>query len=256
MDKSYTGGQAFDSGDDMINNKRMVVVAALVLLAVGAGVFLTNPSEGEAVNANASDTQPVTLASIEEDALSLEPINVSDTSAENPLGEVVLGREDAPVTMIEYASLTCSHCGAFHNEKLPILKEEYIDTGKVKIFFRPFPFDGLATAGAMLVYCVAPEQRMNFLSILYKRQSAWLMSEQPLAELEKIARYAGLSETDFRVCLKDESIFNGIREIQKAAQEKAEVRSTPTFFINGEKIEGNADLALFRQVLDKHVANQ
>ena len=168
----------------------------------------------------------------------------------NPLGEIIIGDPNAPVTMIEYASLTCSHCGAFHNQTLPLLKKEYVDTGKLKILFRSFPFDGLATAGAMLSHCLAPPQQSTFLMILFERQSIWLTSQQPLEELQKISRQAGLSEADFRICLKDEAILGGIRAVQKDAHEELKVASTPTFFINGNRIEGNQAPDVFRDAIN------
>lgn len=171
--------------------------------------------------------------------------NLGALQTPNPLGEIVLGQADAPVTIVEYSSLTCPHCGAFHRDTLPKLKKQYIDEGLVKIYFRPFPFDPYATAGAMLAQCVAPKARVNFLDILFKRQQQWIQSEKPMDALLAFARQAGLSEADFVVCLKDEAKLEGIRQMQSAAAEELGVRSTPTFFINGEKLEGNRGLDEF-----------
>ena len=167
----------------------------------------------------------------------------------NPLGEIALGRDDAPVTIVEYSSLTCPHCAAFHIETLPKLKKAYIETGAVQIKFRPFPFDPFATAGAMLAQCVTPKQRVNFLDILFTRQAQWINSQNPMQDLQALALQAGLSEGDFVVCLKDEKMLNGIRAMQKAAAEQLGVRSTPTFFINGEKLEGNQPLDSFEKII-------
>ncbi len=244
----------------MESKSRLVILALAVLVAVAAGLYVYRggaPSVAPAEVETTSETSQPEAVFDAEDKSSPSQEQASDApSAAMALDEIVLGNPDAPVTMIEYASLTCPHCGAFHNETLPILKREYIDTGKLKIFLRPFPFDGVATAGSMLVYCVAPEMRLNFLTMLFERQSVWLVSPEPIKELEKLARFAGLSEMDFRVCLKDEAIFNGIRDIQKAAHEREKVQSTPTFFIRGERIEGNQSVDVFRDVINKYVPSE
>ena len=173
----------------------------------------------------------------------------------NPLGEIVLGKDDAPVTIVEYSSLTCPHCGAFTAIRLPALTEKYIDKGLVKIYFRPFPFDPYATAGAMLAHCVSPPRRVSFLDILFKRQQQWIQDENPINALQAMAQQAGLSESDFVVCLKDQKRLDGIRDIQSRAAEELGVRSTPTFFVNGDKLEGNQPLAAFEKMLKPLLAD-
>ena len=129
---------------------------------------------------------------------------------------------------------------------MPKVKADYIDKGLVKIYFRPFPFDPYATAGAMLAQCVAPKARVHFLDILFKRQNSWLQSENAMEELQKLARQAGLSEADFVVCLNDADKLEGIRVMQSAAADELGARSTPNSFITGDKPEGNqpyADIA-------------
>lgn len=231
------------------NNKIIIAVAALAIL-VSAGVFFSRADR---------NTGPAT--ELVEDGVALSATAQAVAAAANsgkgaletpnPLGEIVLGKADAPVTIVEYASLTCSHCGQFHRETLPKVKADYIDKGLVKIYFRPFPFDPYATAGAMLAQCVAPKARVHFLDILFKRQNSWLQSENAMEELQKLARQAGLSEADFVVCLKDADKLEGIRVMQSAAAEELGVRSTPTFFINGEKLEGNQPYAEIEKTIKR-----
>lgn len=227
-----------------MSQQNKIIAALAVLVLIGAGFLLSQPN-GE------TDTQAAYVApdaAVDESdgaSLAADTSNAGALDTPNPLGEISLGAADAPVTIIEYSSLTCPHCGAFHRETLPKLKKQYIDSGLVKIYFRPFPFDPYATAGAMLAQCVAPSARVNFLDILFKRQQQWIQSEQPMDELQALARQAGLSEADFVVCLKDETTLQGIRQMQAAAAEELGVRSTPTFFINGEKLEGNRGLDEF-----------
>ena len=172
----------------------------------------------------------------------------------NPLGELVLGDADAPVTIVEYSSLTCPHCAAFHLDILPELKRKYIDTGLVKMHFRPFPLDAYAMSAAMLVHCVAEPRRVAFLDILFHRQSVWAFSERPVDALQDIAQQAGLSKSDVRTCLEDRRILEAIRDMQATAHETLGVRSTPTFFINGEKLESNQPLTRFDSMILPHLS--
>lgn len=251
----------------MNKNKKIVSLLILVTaLALGVTVFqnffadkpVARSMDEEQISAAAdgSDSADASDATQQNGAeTSLVEIVGDALETPNPLGEIVMGDPDAPVTIVEYASLTCPHCGAFHNEILPILDEEFVKTGKVKFYFRPFPFDGVATAGAMLVQCSAPNRRVGFLKVLFERQSQWLMSSDPVEDLKRISKQAGLSETDFQVCLKDERILNGIRAMQKAADEQLGVNSTPTFFINGEMLRGHQPVDVFRKAINDQLPN-
>ena len=226
-----------------MSQQNKIIAAVIAILVIAAGVFIASrPAEDASVAAVETAAPQAEIVEVE----APQPAsNAGALETPNPMGEIVLGRADAPVTIVEYSSLTCPHCGAFHRDTLPKLKKQYIDSGQVKIYFRPFPFDPYATAGAMLAQCVAPAAQVNFLDVLFKRQMQWIQSEKPMDELQKLARQAGLSESDFVVCLKDESKLESIRQMQSAAAEELGVRSTPTFFINGEKLEGNRGLDEF-----------
>ena len=228
-----------------MSQQNKIIAAVIAILVIAAGVFIASrPAEDASVAAVETAAPQAEIVEVE----APQPAsNAGALETPNPMGEIVLGRADAPVTIVEYSSLTCPHCGAFHRDTLPKLKTQYIDSGQVKIYFRPFPFDPYATAGAMLAQCVAPAAQVNFLDVLFKRQMQWIQSEKPMDELQKLARQAGLSESDFVVCLKDESKLESIRQMQSAAAEELGVRSTPTFFINGEKLEGNRGPRRVRQ---------
>jgi protein-disulfide isomerase len=154
------------------------------------------------------------------------------------LGDKALGDPKAPVTMYEYASLTCGACAAFHADGYKFLKEKYIDTGKVRFVMREFPTNPLATAGFMLARC-APEARYTpFIDLLFAQQSTWAFSQKPLDSLLGMARQAGFSQESFEACLKNQTIYDGVNGVARRAQEKFAVDSTPTFFINGRKYVG------------------
>jgi protein-disulfide isomerase len=150
----------------------------------------------------------------------------------------VLGKADAPVTIIEYASLTCPHCAAFDAETLPQLKKEWIDTGKAKLVFRDFPLDGLALKGAKLARCAPPERFYGFIDVLFRQQDVWARAADPQAALGRIAKLGGMSDEQFQTCMKDDTVENQILAGRMAAEKDAKVESTPTFFVNGKKLVG------------------
>ena len=164
--------------------------------------------------------------------------------------DVVIGKPDAPVTIVEYASMTCGHCAAFHMTIYPKLKEKYIDTGKVKFVFRDFPLDNLAAAVSMLSRCVGGEGPSAFVSEMFKRQNEWAFGQgNPLPRLFEIARQTGFTEASFNKCLGDTKLLEQIEAGRKRASEKFGVNSTPTFFINGKKLVGGS-VADFEKAID------
>ena len=166
----------------------------------------------------------------------------AELMAPSPLGEMVLGAADAPVTIIEYASMTCSHCAHFHKETFGELKKRYIDTGKVRFLFREFPLDPLAAAAFMLARCAAknsgPDKYFAMLDALFDQQSKWAV-QKPIPPLLALAKQAGFTEASFEECISNQSLLAGIEKVRNQAAEKFGVNSTPTFFING-KIERGA----------------
>jgi protein-disulfide isomerase len=155
-----------------------------------------------------------------------------------PLGDQVLGRADAPVTIIEYASKTCGHCATFHTDTLPRLKAEFIDTGRVRLIYREFPLDPLAAGAAMLARC-APEGRFFPLTdVLYQTQRNWAASNDPVAALLQIARQAGFTQESFEACLRNQQLLDAVQSGRDTAQRRFGVNSTPTLFINGQMFRG------------------
>jgi len=163
-----------------------------------------------------------------------------------PLGDMSLGDEKAPVTIIEYASMTCPHCANFHEVTYPELKKKYIDTGKVRFIFREFPLDQLAAAAFMLARCGGKERYFPMIETLFQQQRTWAV-QRPLQPLMAISKQAGLSEAGFNECLKNQQVLDGIEDVRKRATEKLNVQSTPTFFVNGKQLRGSATLAEFEK---------
>jgi protein-disulfide isomerase len=151
-----------------------------------------------------------------------------------PLGEAVQGKPDAPITLIEYASMTCSHCANFDTQVYPTLRSKYIDPGKVRYILREFPLDRLAAAGFMLARCAGDDKYFAMVDVLFKMQGQWAFVQDPLPALLAIAKQAGFSEKSFDECLKNQKLLDDIDAVRQRAAEKFGVNSTPTFFINGQ----------------------
>jgi protein-disulfide isomerase len=176
------------------------------------------------------------------------PLVLGESSAAEP-GEHALGNPDAPVTIIEYASLTCPHCASFHNDVLPGLKEKYIAPGKVRLIYRDFPLDQRALQAATLAHCVGPDRYFGFLDVLFETQKTWAGSEG-LEPLRQLGRLAGLSEEQMDGCLADQELMDSILQQRLTAQNEHEVQSTPSFVIDGETYAGSRDLEGFSEVIE------
>lgn len=194
----------------------------------------------------------ITLAAV---PLASQPAQAAIVPVEEALSEMSLGPDNAPVTMIEYSSLGCPHCAAFHRETLPRIKKDYIETGKVRLVFRDFPLGTPALAASMIARCAGRDKFFGFIEIIFRSLAQWSRSRQPLAELARVARFGGMSETDVEECLKLQELLNGIRRIAAAAQEMHKVSSTPTFIIGKETISGAMPYENFKKVFDKALSN-
>jgi protein-disulfide isomerase len=159
-----------------------------------------------------------------------------------PLGEAVQGKPDAPITLIEYASMTCSHCANFDTQVYPTLRSKYIDPGKVRYILREFPLDRLAAAGFMLARCAGDDKYFAMVDVLFKMQGQWAFVQDPLPALLAIAKQAGFSEKSFDECLKNQKLLDDIDAVRQRAAEKFGVNSTPTFFINGQIHRGETTI--------------
>ena len=162
-------------------------------------------------------------------------------------GEMTLGPDDAKVTVIEYASATCPHCAAFHNETFEALKKEYIDTGKIKFVFREFPHQDAALAAFMLARCAPKEKYFPLIDVFFETQPEW--TKDPLAGLNKIAQQAGFTQENFDACMKNETVARDILAVRTKA-EGFGVTGIPTFFVNGERYEGETTIEAFRAKID------
>ena len=185
-------------------------------------------------------------------ALFVSPVQ-SKTVLDITENDFVIGYIDAPVTIIEYSSLSCSHCADFHKNTLSDLKKEYIDTGKVKFVFRDFPFNYPALLGSMVLRCIPNDVRYDYMNALFELRLKWVVNDnnKSTQELFKIMQSGGMTKEDFESCISNVDLENKILNGLIAAQDEFNIQSTPSFLINDQLLEGNKNIKEFRQIIDK-----
>jgi len=154
--------------------------------------------------------------------------------------DFVVGAANAPVTIIEYASLTCPHCARFNAEVMPRLKEKYLESGKVRFVFRDFPLDRLALNAAMIARCSGPERFFTYLDVFFAEQANWTRgsAEQAMTALRRLARTGGMSEPAIDACLANVEIQNAVLTQAMTGEREHRVQATPTLVVNGQVQRG------------------
>ena len=179
-------------------------------------------------------------------------VDKAELAKAGPDDDVVLGSDKAPVTIIEYASMTCPHCAHFSTTTFPELQKRYIDTGKVRFIFREFPLDALAAAGFMLARCGGNDKFMPIVETLFAKQPEWLVKE-PIEPLKSIAKQFGYTEQSFNECLANQKVLDAIQDVRDRGAGKLGVNSTPTFFINGKKFVGDQSIDALAKEIDPYL---
>ena len=206
------------------------------VLALGAAAVTTGVLSTLTTLAVAADTNP----------------SPEDLAHAGPGGDIMIGSDKAPVTIIEYASMTCPHCAHFSENTFPELQKRYIDTGKVRFIFREFPLDALAAAGFMLARCAGNDKYMPMVETLFAKQADWVVKE-PLPPLKEIAKQFGMTEDSFNACLANQKGLDAIQAVRDHAVDKLGVNSTPTFFINGKKFIGDLTMDQISKEIDPYL---
>ncbi len=218
-----------------VNRRRilasMAAIPAVALLAA-SGSDEANAQTTAAVNA------PAASGSVDEAKL-MEP---------GALPDQVIGDANAPVTIVEYASMTCPHCASFHEHTFPALDDKYIKTGKVKFILREFPLDPRAEAGFMLARC-SDNKYYPMVDVLFKQQMNWAAVQDARTALLNIAKLAGFTQESFEACLTDQKLLDDVRAVRAKGAELG-VTATPTFFINGKKYSGAMSIEQMSAIID------
>lgn len=179
-----------------------------------------------------------------------QSVNVEELMKPGTLPDKVLGNEDAPLTIVEYASMTCGHCANFHKNTYPHLKKEYVETGKARFVFREFPLDPVASAAFMLARSVPEDKYFEVVDFMFAEQRAWAFTQDPYNSLLNFAKQIGFTQESFEKVLTDQALLDGINVTRDRASSEFGVNSTPTFFFNGNKVNG----AISPEELDKEAA--
>ena len=221
-------------------NSKIIAVGLVVFIALGGvGLFL---SKGFLNTAQAAP----------EASLLAPPATAKDDVAA-AMKDRVLGNDNAPVTIIEYASMTCSHCAHFATAILPEVKKRLIDTGKAKLIFRDFPLDNFALKAAMMARCAEADKYFNLVEVIFSNQERWTQAKDPLQSLAQLGSLAGIDAGTFKSCTEntalETAILNGVQE----SQTKYSVKSTPTFIFNNgaEQLAGAQDVDKFEDIVNK-----
>lgn len=181
-----------------------------------------------------------------------QTISESELMKAGPLGDEAMGEQNAPVTIIEYASMTCPHCAHFTETTFPKLKEKYIDTGKVRFIFREFPFDPIAAGASMLARCAGAGKYFPMVDLLFQTQRQWAV-EKPLQPLLNVVKQAGFTEESFNACLSNQKVLDGIEWVRNRGAETFKIDSTPTFFINGQKVTGSVSIEEMEKLIQPYL---
>lgn len=180
-----------------------------------------------------------------------DEVPVEDLLKPGELPDIVLGNADAKVTIVEYASMTCGHCKNFHTKVLPEIKTKYVDTGKVRIIFREFPLDARAFAGSMLARCAGGDKTLPMISALFETQADWAyVKENPTPKLFEIAKQAGFTQESFDKCLTDQALLDKLTAVRSRGADVFGVSATPTFFLNGKRLQEPPTLEGFDKALE------
>ncbi|WP_295144163.1 DsbA family protein [uncultured Reyranella sp.] len=200
-----------------------------ILIVAGGVVAVAAIAAGVYFGARAPSSPPPVAAVSAPNKAALESVQA---------GDHVLGDPKAPITVIEYASLTCSHCAHFHTQILPEIKKKWIDTGKVKLVYRDFPLDQIAAKAAQIAECAGNDKYFGVVDIIFRGQPQWATAADPLAELAKPLRIAGMGENEIKACLANDAMSNAVIKDYQGGEAMG-VNSTPTLFINGQLYRGS-----------------
>jgi len=169
-------------------------------------------------------------------------VDVKELMVPGPLGEQALGDPKAPVTVVEYVSMTCPHCARVHKTTFRALKSKYIDTGRVYFVLREFPLDPLALAAIMLARCASPEKFFPAVDVMFELQDNWAFVDDPGTALSKVLQPMGFTNDSIKACLNDKKILDGVNWVRDRAEKKFGIEGTPTFFFNGQKEVGELSI--------------
>ena len=224
------------------NPRQWLIILAAAVIVVAAGIYYTIGRPEQVVIQETARPAPAETPPA--------PANTGDElMVAGPLGERALGDPKAPNIVIEYASMTCSHCASFANEVFKPFQQKYIDTGKAYFILREFPLDPLATSAIMLARCAPGDRFFPIVDLLFDQQSTWASAADPVTALRDVVKQAGITQDSFNACLTNQTILDGVNWVKDRASKQFGVNSTPTFFVNGQLFRGEQTLEELDKIL-------
>lgn len=231
----------------------LFAIIAAVLLGGGAYFYLSGSSGSGAPEVAQAQTPADDHASHEHTGSTGsagQTVSVDELMAPGEVPDMILGDANAPVTVVEYASLSCSHCRDFHVDTLPEVKKRLVETGKVRFVFRDFPLDQYATAGAMLARCNGDDKYFAVIEAFFAQQSSLLSAQDPFAWLQSFAKQVGYTQESLEACLSNQELMDNLLAVRERASQKFGVSSTPTFFFNGKVRRGGMSVEEFEKEVE------
>jgi protein-disulfide isomerase len=233
---------------------RRNVLSSLAAIPAVALLAACSDSSEQAKAADVKPADPAAPAKPATPAAATAPeaqgtVDMAELMKPGALPDKQLGKDDAKVTIVEYASMTCPHCAHFAETTFPELKTKYIDTGKARYILREFPFDPSAEAGFMLARC-AKDNYFPMVDVLFRQQANWVGVQNTKDALLQISKLAGFTQESFEACLTDQKLLDDVRSVQKRGANEFKVDSTPTFFINGKTYKGAMSIEEMSAIID------
>ncbi|MBP2447027.1 DsbA family protein [Rhizobium leguminosarum] len=243
------------------------LLGGIAIAAAAAALVACNDSK-DAADASSSgktladgtnvDTIQTAATSPAETPQSDGDVDMAAVLKPGPLPEMALGKDDAPVKIVEYMSMTCPHCAHFHNTTFDAIKQKYVDAGKVQFIIREFPFDPRAAAAFMLARCSAanpeqlstPEQYFPMVSMLFKQQQVWAAADDGRSALLQMSKLAGFTEDSFTKCLTNQKLLDEVNAVRERGSKDFGVNATPTFLINGKRYSGDMPVETLSGLID------
>lgn len=226
------------------------------LLVGGLAVGLVGCSEAEDISStdhnDSMGTDPITTSAADVPAADGD-VDMAEVLKESPLKEREMGDANAPVTIVEYMSMTCPHCANFHANTFKDIEKLYIETGKVRFIMREFPFDPRAAAAIMLARCAPEEQFFPMVDMLFQQQSTWARAEDARAALFKLTKLAGFTQETFNSCLTNQQLLDDVTEVRNRGANDFGIQSTPSFIVNGKRYSGDMSVEAMSALIDSHL---
>lgn len=210
----------------------------------------TAPAASETAQAPAAQSTPAAPAVKAEVPAADGDVDMAKVLEPGPLPEMAIGDANAPVTIVEYMSMTCPHCATFHNETFEPIKQKYVDTGKVRFIVREFPFDPRAAAAFMLARCAPTEQYFPMISMLFKQQEQWAAAENGREALLQMSKLAGFTQESFEACLTNQKLLDDVNAVRERGAKEFGIAATPTFLINGQRYSGGMSVDTMSALID------